>query len=110
MRSYNRFDTDQEIECKIGRQKGIVRLYNLSCGGCMIESDKPELETGAEIVVRLGPKTIIPGKVVWRSEKNAGIKFETPVHQKVVQHYGYTPNEEFDRYDARDRFGLPISV
>lgn len=110
MRSYNRFDTDQEIECTVGKAKKVVRLYNLSSGGCMIESDHAELRTGAQIAVRLGPKTVIPGRIVWRSDKNVGIKFETPVHQKVVQHYGYTPGEEFDRYDARDRFGLPISV
>nr|WP_137676001.1 PilZ domain-containing protein [Parerythrobacter lutipelagi] len=110
MRSYNRFDTDQEIECRVDKTKHFVRLYNLSCGGCMIESDSDKIENGAEIKIRLGPKTIIPGRVVWRADKNAGVKFETPLHQKVVQHYGYTPSEEFDRHDPRDRFGLPLSV
>ena len=61
------------------------------------------------ITLRLAPKTEVPGRVVWRIGKNAGIKFGTPVHHRLVARYGFPPADEFDRNDPRDRFGLPIS-
>ncbi|WP_128892334.1 PilZ domain-containing protein [Erythrobacter sp. HKB08] len=108
MRSYNRFSTDQEIECAVDGKRGVVKLYNLSCGGCMIETPDEAIDEGTQIRLRLQPKVIVNGRVVWRIEKNAGIKFETPLHQTVVEQFGYVPNSEFDRDDPRDRFGLPL--
>lgn len=108
MRSYNRFKTDQEIDCVIGRKKHKVALYNLSCGGCMIETPADDAVHGAKVKIVLAGKAIMPGKIAWRVGKNAGIKFELPLHQKVVEHFGYEKDEEFDRDDPRDRFGIPI--
>ncbi|MEZ5693644.1 MAG: PilZ domain-containing protein [Altererythrobacter sp.] len=109
MRSYNRFETDQEVQVTVDKRTDYVRLYNLSSGGCMIESEDSELEQGSAITLRLAPKTEVPGRVVWRIGKNAGIKFGTPVHHRLVARYGFPPADEFDRNDPRDRFGLPIS-
>ncbi|MXO89859.1 PilZ domain-containing protein [Pontixanthobacter aquaemixtae] len=108
MRSYNRFRTDQEIECRIGGKDLIVSLYNLSCGGCMIETSDDAAEEGAEVELSLTGKTTIPGRIVWRLGKNTGIKFDLPLHQKMVEHFGYSDEEDFDRNDPRDRFGIPL--
>lgn len=108
MRSYNRFQTDEVIDCSIDGERTQVSLYNLSCGGCMIESPSDACVKGAPIEICLTDKLTVPGRIVWRIEKNAGIKFSAPIHQKVVEHFGYEDEEEFDRHDPRDRFGIPL--
>lgn len=74
----------------------------------MIETTSTDATEGAEIEVVLTDKVTMPGRIVWRIERNAGIKFDLPLHQKVVEHFGYAENEEFDRHDPRDRFGIPL--
>ncbi|NTZ42368.1 PilZ domain-containing protein [Altererythrobacter sp. SALINAS58] len=109
MRSYNRFIVDQEIECDIAGERDVVMLYNLSSGGCMIETRSGNLSEGSAVEVRLRELATMPGRIVWRIGRNAGIKFEVPLHQKVVEHFGFSaPDEDFDSNDPRDRFGIPI--
>lgn len=74
----------------------------------MIESPSKLAKEGAEIEVVLTDKVTMPGRIVWRIDKNAGIKFDLPLHPKVVEHFGYEDDEEFDRDDPRDRFGIPL--
>lgn len=109
MRQYNRFTVDKKIECKIGRQHSAVSLYNLSSGGCMIETASANADVGVPVMVKLNDKTEMPGVIVWRIGKNAGIKFEIPLHTAVVEALGYeTDEDDFDRNDPRDRFGIPL--
>ncbi|MBD3729431.1 MAG: PilZ domain-containing protein [Sphingomonadales bacterium] len=109
MRQYNRFTLDKQIECRIGRKYETAALYNLSSGGCMIETPSAKAEINAPILVRLNDKTEMPGHIVWRIGKNAGIKFDLPLHTAVVEALGYEGVEEdFDRNDPRDRFGIPL--
>ena len=109
MRSYNRFATDEDIACTIDGERDVATLYNLSCGGCMIECRNASLREGVQIEVNLRDMVTAQGVVVWRIEKHAGIKFETPVHQKIVAMLGYAAvAESFDEEDPRDRFGLPL--
>lgn len=108
MRSYNRFRVDQEIGCRIDGKSVTASLYNLSSGGCMIETTDAAAQQGAEVGVALTDKVQMPGRIVWRLGKNAGVKFDLPLHQKVVEHFGYTQEEDFDRDDPRDRFGIPL--
>ena len=109
MRSFNRFATDEEIQLRIDGQRDIATLYNLSCGGCMIEIRNPAAVEGAEIEVDLRDVTTAQGHIVWKIDNKAGIKFATPIHQKFVELLGYSAlAEKFDANDPRDRFGLPI--
>lgn len=108
MRSYNRFRVDQEITCRMDGKSTVASLYNLSSGGCMIETTHGSAEEGAKIEIALTSKVKMPGRIVWRLGKNAGIKFDLPLHQRVVEHFGYAQDEDFDRNDPRDRFGIPI--
>lgn len=109
MRSFNRFSTDEEIAVFIEGERDVATLYNLSCGGCMIELRNPAAREGASVEVNLRDMVTATGHVVWRIDDKAGIKFGTPVHQKIVQMLGYTSMlEGFDADDPRDRFGLPL--
>ncbi|GAA4036253.1 PilZ domain-containing protein [Parerythrobacter jejuensis] len=109
MRSFNRFDTDEEIPCRIDGEKDVATLYNLSSGGCMIETRNSSAREGSEIEVNLRDMATAQGIIVWKVDKQAGVKFATPVHQKIVEMLGYTATaEKFDANDPRDRFGLPL--
>ena len=108
MRSYNRLSVDREIACRIDGARCYVTLYNLSSGGCMIESfDK--MEVGSRIDLDLNDVTPMTGRIVWQIEKNVGIKFEVPLHPAAVESLGYVSAEDdFDAHDPRDRFGIPL--
>lgn len=108
MRSYNRFKTDETIECRTAHGTSAVALYNLSCGGCMIEASGETLAKGARVELTLNSQTVLPARVAWRIDGNAGIKFDHPLHPSVVEAMGYDEDEEFDRDDPRDRFGIPL--
>ncbi|ANU08237.1 PilZ domain-containing protein [Paraurantiacibacter namhicola] len=110
MRSYNRFETDREIACTISGGRDFVQLYNLSCGGCMIETGHPDAAVNAIVQVHLNDMTVMPGRIVWRCGRNAGVKFEVPLHSRLVESLGYMPGEEFDASDPRDRFGIPLET
>ncbi|OZA92940.1 PilZ domain-containing protein [Altererythrobacter sp. H2] len=107
MRAFNRFKTDEMIDCAVSGKRGKVALYNLSCGGCMIESGSKLLKQGASVSLVMREKIEVSGRVAWRIGKNAGIKFDQTLHPRVVEQFGYT-EEEFDRNDPRDRFGIPL--
>ncbi len=108
MRAYNRFQTDEMILCAIAGKRERVALYNLSCGGCMIESRSSTLSEGAEVEVLLSEKLSAPGRIAWRIGRNAGVKFDHLLHPAVVEKFGYVEEEDFDRNDPRDRFGIPL--
>ncbi|MDA7787794.1 PilZ domain-containing protein [Sphingomonadaceae bacterium] len=109
MRSYNRLQTNQTIECEIDGARETVQIYNLSCGGCMIETGACNAQEGESLEVFLGPQISMPGKVAWRVGSNAGVQFLLPLHQAVVEAFGFSADDEdFDREDRRDRFGLPL--
>lgn len=109
MRSFNRFSTDEEVALVIEGERDVATLYNLSCGGCMIELRNNSAREGAQIEVNLRDMATAQGHIVWRIDGMAGIKFATPVHHKIVQLLGYAASgENFDDEDPRDRFGLPL--
>lgn len=107
MRAFNRFRTDEMIDCAAGAKRGKVALYNLSCGGCMIESGSRLLRLGAAVHLTLRESIEVTGEVVWRIGRNAGIRFDQMLHPRVVEQFGYD-EVEFDRNDPRDRFGIPL--
>ena len=108
MRSYNRFAMDETIEATIDGASSNVSLYNLSSGGCMIEVGPDGAAKGEMVKLCLPQGVATSGRIVWRIGKNAGIKFDVPLHTNIVERMGYAEEEEFDRNDPRDRFGIPL--
>ncbi|WBY15383.1 PilZ domain-containing protein [Erythrobacteraceae bacterium WH01K] len=108
MRSYNRLSMDKEIACRVDGERRYVTLYNLSSGGCMIECFD-RIEEGSRVDLDISDTVPMTGHVVWRIEKNAGIKFDVPLHTAAVEALGYAlAGEDFDQHDPRDRFGIPL--
>jgi len=109
MRSFNRFVTDEEIDVIIEGERDVATLYNLSSSGCMLEARNAGAREGASVEVDLRGMVTAQGHIVWRIDEHCGIKFSTPVHQKIVTMLGYTyRGDDFDSEDPRDRFGLPL--
>lgn len=109
MRLYGRFNADSDITCEIAGKTYGVTLYDISCGGCMVETNSSAAEIGANIVVHLNDEAEASGVIVWRHDKNAGIKFDAVLSSGVLEDMGFVVSaEEFDSDDPRDRFGIPL--
>jgi hypothetical protein len=66
-----------------------VKLRNLSAEGALIESDGLPHE-GAEIRFRKGDLSVA-GKIVWVSDKRAGIRFHAPLTPEALLRHVPTP-------------------
>ena len=110
MRTYSRLSTDEVITLTIAGQDVEAQLYNLSCGGCMVELPDKQLEIGSSVDVHLSNKVEINGIVAWQMGKNTGVQFSIPLHQRVVESFGFDKDAEFEAEDPMDRFGLPLDV
>lgn len=111
MRAYGRLKIDLQIRCDFGGESKDVQLYNLSRGGCMIELDDApgdNVEAGTEVKIQLGDAETVPGKVAWLRKRNLGVEFCEPISRETVEEFGYPDDEDFDRDDPRDRYGLPL--
>lgn len=64
----------------------VLRLftYDLSMDGCMIETGDASVVEGSIIELTLVPGTPTIGKVIWRKNRNAGIKFDTKLDPQLV--------------------------
>jgi len=63
-----------------------VMIYDISVGGCMIES--PALIVGGGDLVVIRPEGLegLAGRVQWTDRHRAGIRFERPLYEPVVEH------------------------
>ena len=105
-RAHRRVVVDREIECRIDDRKEQVFLYDLSISGCMIEISQGQLTIGDSVVVKLTHFVQAHGQVVWQIEQNAGVRFEAPLPDLLVERLGFQPNTtRFEDLAPRDRFG-----
>ncbi len=105
-RNWNRHLVEKEVPCRIAGASRRVFLYDLSAGGCMIELGDSRDALGRAVAIDLYAAETTTGEVVWQSGACVGIRFDTPLHEAVVRHVGFTPPEiPFDEQAPRDRFG-----
>jgi hypothetical protein len=58
--------------------------YDLSMDGCMVETEDIRLAEGAVVELVLDPATTVSAKVIWRKNRNAGLKFEAKLEPGLV--------------------------
>jgi len=63
-----------------------VMVYDLSMGGCMIESHALTLNEGDLVVIRPEGLEGLAGRVRWTDGHRAGIRFEQLLYGPVVDH------------------------
>lgn len=88
-RAAHRFATDLEAECRSCNRSWSAQLRNISVTGCMILCPEPSLPDSALLRLRLKGLTAIDGQIVWQNRGHAGIRFNVPLHQALVEHLGF---------------------
>ena len=69
-----------------------LEVLDLSHGGCMIDRRRAMAEPGSRVLVKLPGLAYQPGEVVWVEDAHAGIAFEQPLHEAVLDHLRTTLN------------------
>lgn len=108
-RTHRRISVDKEIRCQIGGRSDWVVLYDLSAGGAMIEVAGLEIQVGDQIQLNLHDIITASGKIAWKINGNAGVKFDGLLSNLIVEHLGFsTSTLTFDEMRPRDRLGEKI--
>jgi len=106
VRAYRRVSVDRDIRCQAGSATGWVVLYDLSAGGAMIEVGGLSIEVGDEIQLNLHDLITASGKIAWKIEGNAGVKFSGILAGSIVEHLGFSSSAlTFDELAPRSRSG-----
>ena len=108
-RTHRRISVDKEIRCQIGGRSEWVILYDLSAGGAMIEVARLDIQVGDEIQLNLHDIITASGRIAWKINGNAGVKFDGLLSEVIVEHLGFSSSAlTFDEMHPRDRLGEKI--
>ena len=61
-------------------------VLDLSAGGCLVELGFRAFHEGDRVLVTLPGLSASPAEVVWIEDRNAGIAFESVLHEAVLEH------------------------
>lgn len=106
-REHERLDSDRHVECRVEGRSFRAVLYNVSISGCMIEMPLNRLSEGDWVHIKADGNIRMSGTVMWHDERNAGIRFEKPLHEAVVRFLGYDPAKG-EPVLPTDRFGRAL--
>jgi hypothetical protein len=105
-RIHGRFSIERDIQCHINDVAEWVFLYDLSAGGCMIEVGSIKVAVGDLVRLNLYDFAKMAGTVAWKSDKNAGVRFDGLLSDAILAHLGFSSSSVgFDELMPRDRFG-----
>lgn len=109
-RTHRRISVDRETHCRIGSRSEWVVLYDLSSGGAMIEAARLDIQVGDQIQLNLHDIINASGKIAWKINGNAGVKFDGLLSNLIVEHLGFsTTAMTFEDQLPRDRLGEKIN-
>ena len=63
-----------------------LTVLDLSPGGCMVDRKRANAEPGGRVLVTLPGLSPQSAQVVWVEDGHAGIAFEQPLHEAVLDH------------------------
>lgn len=108
-RTHRRISVDKEIRCQIGSRSEWVILYDLSVGGAMIEVARLDAQVGDQIQLNLHDIITASGRIAWKINGNAGVKFDGLLSNLIVEHLGFSSSAlTFDELRPRDKKGEEI--
>jgi PilZ domain len=108
-RAFGRVSFEQEIQCHINDVAEWVLLYDLSCGGAMIEVASGQIKVGDSVRLNLFDFATMSGRIAWKSERNAGVRFDSLLGDAIVRHLGFWSSSlGFDDCLPKDRLGQLI--
>jgi hypothetical protein len=87
-----------------------VWLTDLSAEGCHLVIRAGALKPEQRVVIKAQGMEGLPGVVKWVVDTRAGIEFDRPLHQAVVDHLleGPIPTRNGSDKPLVDRFGRPV--
>jgi hypothetical protein len=85
-----------------------VWLTDLSTLGCQLVIRAGALKAEQCVVIRPEGMEGIAGKVKWVVDVKAGIEFDRPLHQAIVDHLLLSPARTAAENALVDRFGRPV--
>jgi hypothetical protein len=98
------------VRCRVGHgMSPQVWLTDLSTLGCQLVIRAGALKPDQCVVIRPKGMEGIPGKVKWVVDIKAGVEFDRPLHQAIVDHLLTNPVTPTG-YEKPlvDRFGRPV--
>lgn len=99
------------VRCRVGQGFAPqVWLTDLSAEGCQLVIRAGSLKPEQRVVIKAEGIEGLPGCVKWAVGTRAGIEFDRPLHQAVVDHLLNEPASLPIRSDKPlvDRFGRPV--
>lgn len=106
-REHERLDSDRQVQCRVEGRSFLAALYNVSITGCMIEIPMNRVSPGDRVYIKAEGNIRMAGLVIWQDERNAGVRFDQPLHEAVVRFLGYDPAKGEPALPT-DRFGRPL--
>lgn len=80
-------DLAQKFSVKCRSKSGSnveLEVLDISPGGCMVDSKRWAIDEGARALVQLPGLSFQPVTVVWIEDGKAGLQFEQPMHEAVL--------------------------
>ncbi len=62
-----------------------LQVLDISAGGCMVDFHGSAARPGERVLVTLPGLSALPGDLVWADDGRAGIAFEAPLHETVLE-------------------------
>lgn len=73
-----------EIDAHLDGAPLSLFVYDLSMDGCMIETDDPRIVEDTVLDLAFDERTAVGATVIWRKNRNAGLKFLDRLRSPVV--------------------------
>lgn len=89
-------------ECRIRSRLLSVELTDISAGGCRIRSPNMHVGLGQRVKLKIYGLELVAGTVRWRDPEHAGVEFDTPLDQAVIEHICNAPQLRKKRHLQSD--------
>jgi hypothetical protein len=83
-RAAYRFLTDTTVHCRVPASPAKGTISDISTHGCRLRIGRGVILPGSTILLELLPGFHAIGHVVWKNERDAGIRFDTPLHNTLI--------------------------
>ncbi|MEZ5748710.1 MAG: PilZ domain-containing protein [Caenibius sp.] len=77
------------LQAKIRLHSGKIMeigVFDLSEGGCMIDRQSMRLTTDQRVLIKFSGFDYLAAYVRWVEDERAGLQFEHPIHEAVLDH------------------------
>lgn len=107
-RSIDRNDAKTHVEVRSNGRLLSVQLYDVSALGCRIRYLPGAFAQGDRISFKFLQMVRVSGTVAWLNGDHAGVEFDSPMHDAVAAHLGFSPALTPLPVQTTDHFGRAV--